>query len=70
MSYGQKTEIISVHPFRRSARKHERDLQAVIDATEGYHHRDEAIPEWAKGVRVRKAGFFQWAVEATENRGR
>lgn len=27
-------------------------------------------PAWARGVRVEKAGLFQWAVVATSRRGR
>lgn len=77
------TYIVSVHPFRRTARQRERQLQASLDLAHSYpapptnpvvaHTLDRlheaGIPAWARGVRVEKAGLFQWAVVATENRG-
>jgi hypothetical protein len=30
---------------------------------------DFSVPGWARGVRVEKAGLFQWTVVATEQRG-
>lgn len=72
------SEILSVHPFRRSARKRERELDEVLTGiykTAGHPadipvdlvHR--GLPPWTRGVRVRKAGAFSWVVEATEWRG-
>lgn len=63
--------ILSVHVFRRQARKRERALQDFLrhGAAFGEPWPDD-LPKWARGVRVRKAGRFQWVVEATENRGR
>jgi hypothetical protein len=64
-----KTQILSVHHFRRSAEVEERRLQRTLD--EGYLPLVEGnqIPRWVKGARVRKAGLFQWVVEANEWRG-
>jgi hypothetical protein len=65
--------IVSVHPFRRTARKEERRLQRVLDAYHEVHViLDDApadLPLWAHGVRVERAGAFQHAVVATERRG-
>lgn len=47
-----KTKVISVHAFRRVARKREREVQRLLE-----------------GVRVERAGLFQHAVIATENKG-
>ncbi len=63
------TQIISVHPFRRVARYQERKLQTWLDGDRG-GLRPEGLPIWANGVRVEKAGKFQWAVVATSKAGR
>lgn len=62
-----KTKVLSVHWFRRSARARERELQAELNGQLGTGLDD--LP-WARGVRVEKAGPFQWAVVATSDRGR
>ena len=66
--------IVSVHKFRRTARKRERELQAQIEEFQrlGYLEKflfDNALPNWTRGVKVEKAGWFQWTVVATPNRG-
>lgn len=72
-----RTHIVSVHAFRRVARHQERELQRWLEFTRtaGDGHleaRLEArdLPAWVRGVRVEKAGRFQWAVVATEKVGR
>ena len=60
----EKTEIVSVHRLRRVARMTERDIQACLDAGSP----PEGL-EWARGVKVVRAGFFQHAVVATAHRG-
>lgn len=62
-SYGE-TKVLSVHRLRRTARAEERRLTNCI--LYGY---PTELPYWAKGVRVEKAGLFQWAVVATSKRG-
>ncbi len=72
-------------PFhtRRKARQHERELQAALESGRatatigrvfgyevGEDRRFVAVPLWADGCRVEKAGLFQWVVIATEARGR
>jgi len=65
-----KTSVASVHVFRRAARKKERQLQAWLDRNPSSKDKfDSAVPDWAQGVRVEKAGFFQWAVVYTSERG-
>jgi hypothetical protein len=63
-----KTQIVSVHYFRRQARRKEREIQAVFDMWPNSEWPLNA-PWWARGVRVERAGPFQWAVVATEHRG-
>jgi hypothetical protein len=75
------TEIISVHTFRRSARKVERMATRVLNMreeakTSPFTSPDielwrggPVLPGWAGGVRVEKAGLFQHAVVATVNKG-
>jgi hypothetical protein len=67
-----RTHVISVHWLRRTARARERII------TEQLARRSKAVPGtfvvlglpiWAHGVRVEKAGRFQWAVVATEAPG-
>lgn len=72
-----KTKVISVHFLRRRARAIERELQRDLDNRQGIGWRDvradleaAGVPPWANGVRVEKAGPFQWAVVATSDRGR
>lgn len=61
-----RTEILSVHKFRRNARKREHYFTGCIIHGGAYGEPwPEGLPEWAKGVRVRKAGAFQYVVEAT-----
>ena len=66
-------EILMVTPFRRRARRVERALQAALDAgrVEVLLADDTFViaPTWANGVRVQRAGRFQWAVVATFERG-
>ena len=64
MSIG-RTQILSVHKFRRTARKLERKLTAELEAQPSGL---DWLP-WARGVRVRKAGPFQYVVEATAWQG-
>ena len=78
---GERTEIISVHKLRSMARGRENRLQRLINqafdpntpsavrAKAGRQLMNDDVPDWAKGVRVRKAGNFQHVVEATEWRG-
>lgn len=55
----ERHEILSVHKFRRSARREERIVQKLLSG-------DYPV---SGGVRVEKAGPFQWAVVLTENKG-
>jgi hypothetical protein len=61
------TKVISVHPFRRTARRRERELQAILDLGQG--HNLEGVPIWARGVRVEKAGALSYCVVATSYKG-
>jgi hypothetical protein len=70
------TQILSVHVFRRNARKEERRLQEWLDrnrfssdAQLATQMRDHGYPSWMHGVRVEKAGRFSFAVVATDTRG-
>lgn len=73
-----KTQTIG-GPFitRRKARRLERCIQSAIDAGGGYVGEDAifytacglSVPRWAGGVRVEKAGHFQYTVVATTARG-
>lgn len=73
-----RTEIVSVHRLRRKAREHERAIQEAIGLVEDHLDTDgtiylwlrhNGVPSWARGARVRRAGFLQHTVEATEERG-
>jgi hypothetical protein len=65
-----RTRVISVHYLRVIARMREREVQHVLERhAVGVTVAGVAIPAWAKGVRVEKAGRNQWAVVATEARG-
>jgi hypothetical protein len=79
----ERTEIASVHVFRRTARRRERELQGLIDGlardrirtdgpyfTVGLRSGDTVkVPVWARGARYQKAGLLQHAVVFTETRG-
>lgn len=66
----RQTQILSVHAFRRAARKRERELQNFLRHGQAFGESwPDELPQWVRGVRVRKAGMFQWAVEATEGPG-
>lgn len=78
MSGVGRTQAVSVHKLRRVARKRERMLQQVLAARThfapaGSNDTQDTpygpLPLWARGVRVEKAGAFQWAVVLTEERG-
>lgn len=66
------TKIISVHFLRRVARVKERRLQRLFTGSPVTASvlQQAGVPIWAEGVRVEKAGPFQWAVVATSHRGR
>lgn len=68
MSYDD--DLLSVHKTRFMARLRERRLQRALD---DYHRGagpvPQGVPSWAKGVKVVKAGGFQWVVRATAIRG-
>lgn len=62
--------IVSVHRLRFMARLRERKLQAWLkDPAYNLKLRNADVPAWARGIRARKAGRFQWVVEATSWRG-
>lgn len=75
----QRTDVISVHHTRRAARKMERQMTAILSRRNradlqnapfeipaiSLYSGGPVLPGWAQGVRVRKAGRFQWEVEAT-----
>lgn len=67
-----RTHVISTHFTRRKARQVERLVQNSLDMGEHEPNgmADPQIPLWAKGARVEKAGLLQWAVVATESKGR
>lgn len=65
-----RTQILTVHKLRRAARAREREWQEALEAEAHGKVGMLDLPVWARGVRVRKAGAFQWLVEATEWRGR
>lgn len=68
---GQRTQVLSVHTFRRTARHEERRLQAVLGSPlMAFSAQGIPVPQWASGVRVEKAGLFSWSVTATEWEGR
>ena len=63
----ERTMVLSVHPFRRTARRKERKLQNLLD-----NERSNAslgLPTWVRGARVEKAGPMMYAVVGTDNRG-
>lgn len=64
-----KTQAVFVTPYRRRARKVERELQAYADGDRSGPPGDVPFPEWAKGARVEHVGWFSWIVTATEERG-
>jgi hypothetical protein len=68
MSGVGRTEAVSVHKFRRTARKRERRLQGALDAGVWIDDFND-IPGWTQGVRVEKIGRFCFAVIATEKPG-
>ncbi len=59
-----RTQSVSVHWFRRTARLEERRLQTCLE-----YGKPSGLPEWARGARVEKIGRFQYAVICTELRG-
>lgn len=61
-----RTEIISVHRLRRRARKREEYVQYLLDRSVYSAPTIGRLPPWSRGARVRKAGLFEWVVEATE----
>jgi len=70
--------ILFVSHLRRRARAVERELQAAIDEDRGGEGLSPAnfrllssyrVPDWARGVRVERAGWLSWAVVATEEKG-
>lgn len=73
-----RTKAVSVHHTRRAARRRERELQEFLDLA--WSERpgiaaskllfDDGLPAWARGVRVERIGLLQFAVIATEHRGR
>lgn len=77
-----RTSTLSVHRLRRTARRRERKLQRALDdglAPRSMDGRQRCtyidgdvvgMPGWTEGVRVEKAGMFQWTVVATEHTGR
>jgi hypothetical protein len=84
MAGAGKTKTLSVHKFRRTAQDRERELTQVLDTAQeivknnpepqvasaiGNMLEANGIPEWARGVRVEKAGMFSYSVVATEHKG-
>jgi len=74
----ERTEIIFTSPFRRRARRVEREVQRAVDQRDGVLPATGAgvgvlaryaIPSWAHGARYEKAGPFSHAVVATSTRG-
>jgi hypothetical protein len=70
-----RTQVLSVHKLRRTARKQEREWQKLLEhygtlPARRVDSEANGLPAWARGVRVEKAGPFQWAVVATGHRGR
>jgi hypothetical protein len=79
----ERTKALTVHRVRRTARREERRLQDELAKRERggvsrasrplvtvYDADGNLVPDWAKGARVEKIGLFQFAVIATESRGR
>jgi hypothetical protein len=77
-----RTRTLSVHRLRRTARANERTVQAALrlrrlrttwspfeQPTITLWRGGPELPSWACGVRVEKAGRFQWSVIATEAEG-
>lgn len=72
MSMSDEREILYVTPFRRRARKVEREITAKMNGRGkcgGDPGQRLVIPPWAQGVRVARAGRLSWAVVATSSRG-
>jgi len=76
MTTPRKSQTISVHRTRQTARRQERAIQELLDT--GYTKRtlDEDVLRvltqnaWIKGARVEKAGAFQFTVVGTSTKGR
>lgn len=68
-----RTQVLSVHKFRRVARRKERAITAELERSAHTPVWTTALlaelPNWARGVRVDKAGAFCWVCIATEDRG-
>lgn len=68
-----RTQVLSVHKFRRTARRKERAITADLERSAHTPIWTTALlaelPNWASGVRVEKAGVFSWCVVATERPG-
>lgn len=70
-----RTETVSVHRLRRSARRREHTIQKILDSYGSdprpaiYTEDGLLVPAWAHGVRVEKAGVLQFSLVATEHRG-
>ena len=70
-THRRRTTVLSVHRLRIAARIRERELQHHLDRREPHIKVDGMpVPSWVRGVRVEKAGRFQWAVVGTEWEGR
>lgn len=74
MSELGRTEPVSIHHLRWIARRRERELQGLLDATWDHKRRaqilaDEGLPPWTRGVRVEKVEALCWMILATEFRG-
>lgn len=69
-----RTKVLSVHRLRRTARQRERELTVSLAHRSNRGERlmleASGVPQWARGVRVEKAGLLQWAVVATERANR
>jgi hypothetical protein len=70
----KRTLTLTVHKFRRTARKQERLLQRWLDFNYGNPNIENLLekdgyPKWMRGARVEKAGPFQYSVIATSFRG-
>lgn len=64
------TKILSgPHFTRRKAQERERQWQAFFDREDFKPDARITPPTWARGAKVEKAGWFQWVVIATSNRG-
>jgi hypothetical protein len=66
--------VLSVHMLRSRARREERLWQAQLEQAEEMGKleeelREAGLPSWMQGVKVLKAGRFQWIVVGTPNAG-